>query len=230
MLRRIAPFFIGGDSQGERWAGRISDVRLYTRSLSPVEVMSVMAGAGTSPELASVLFPENEAVDILRDVVLAWDPGKYAVTHNVYLGTAWDDVNSADAGVLVAEGLARDVSSLDIGRLDFGQIYYWRVDEVNGTPDKTVFKGDVWSFEVEPYSILIPGNTIAVTASSIPMNFPHRKRRLMVQVWVPTIPHDISSENMWFTAAVDLDPWIQYEFDDGQQTGYHDRLELQQCR
>ncbi len=207
------PFFIGGDSQGERWAGRISDVRLYTRSLSPVEVISVMAGAGTSPELASVLFPENEAVDILRDVVLAWDPGKYAVTHTVYLGTVWDDVNSADAGVLVAEGLTRDVSSLDVGRLDFGQTYYWRVDEVNGTPDKTVFEGDVWGFEVEPYSIQIPGNAIAVTASSVSNEFSIPEKTIDGSGLGADDTHSIASEDMWFTAAADLDPWIQYEFD-----------------
>ncbi|MCP4455589.1 MAG: discoidin domain-containing protein, partial [Planctomycetes bacterium] len=29
--------------------------------------------------------------------------------------------------------------------------------------------------------------------------------------------HTISPESMWFTAPVDLDPWIQYEFDDVQK-------------
>jgi len=41
-------------------------------------------------------------------------------------------------------------ASYDFGRLEFGQSYYWRVDEVNGAPDFTTFKGDVWSFTTEP--------------------------------------------------------------------------------
>ncbi|MCP4449858.1 MAG: discoidin domain-containing protein, partial [Planctomycetes bacterium] len=100
------------------------------------------------------------------------------------------------------------------GRMEFGKTVFWRVDEVNGTPDKTVFKGDVWSFEVEPYSILIPGSTIAVTASSVSNEFSTPETTIDGSGLDANGAHDIAAENMWFTAAVDLDPWIQYEFDD----------------
>ena len=46
----------------------------------------------------------------------------------------------------------------------FGQTYYWRVDEVNAPPDSTVYKGDVWSFTVEPYGY--PIKPVKATASS----------------------------------------------------------------
>ena len=39
--------------------------------------------------------PIDRADDVSRDVVLAWQPGVSAQTHNVYLGTSWDDVDAA---------------------------------------------------------------------------------------------------------------------------------------
>ncbi|NQV31521.1 MAG: discoidin domain-containing protein, partial [Phycisphaeraceae bacterium] len=96
--------------------------------------------------------------------------------------------------------------------------YYWRVDEVNGTPDKTVFKGDVWRFTAEPYSIEIPGATVAVTASSASNEFSTPEKTIDGSGLDPnTGAHSINPETMWFTASVDLDPWIQYEFDDVQK-------------
>ena len=45
----------------------------------------------------------------------------------------------------VVTPVARDVNNYDPGGLDFGQTYYWRVDEVN---DTNTYKGVVWSFTV----------------------------------------------------------------------------------
>ena len=169
----------------------------------------------TSAE-ASDPIPVMDSNDVERDLVLGWTAGEFSAEHNVYLGTDWADVNNASTGnplgVLLSQGQTE--ASFDAGRLEFGKTYYWRVDEVNGTPDKTVFKGNVWSFEVEPYSIQIPGSTMAVTASSTSNEFSTPDRTIDDSGLDANNAHDISSENMWFTAPVDLDPWIQYEFDD----------------
>ncbi|MBN2129630.1 MAG: hypothetical protein JW741_09040, partial [Sedimentisphaerales bacterium] len=49
--------------------------------------------------------PEDGAVDLPIDSVLSWAPGAEAATHDVYLGTVFDDVNDASRanplGVLV---------------------------------------------------------------------------------------------------------------------------------
>ena len=43
-------------------------------------------------------------------------------------------------GVLVSQG--QDANTYDpAGLLDFGQTYYWRVDEVNAPPDSTLYQG-----------------------------------------------------------------------------------------
>jgi hypothetical protein len=56
--------------------------------------------------------PSDENPDVNRGTALGWEAGIYADTHDVYLGTNFDDVNTADAsnplGVLVSQG--QDVS------------------------------------------------------------------------------------------------------------------------
>ena len=57
--------------------------------------------------------------------------------------------------------------------LEYGQTYYWRVDEVNEPSDNTIFKGNVWCFTVEPYSYPITGVT-ATASSSQPSMGPEK--------------------------------------------------------
>ena len=191
--------------------GSIDDVVLYDKVLTPQDVAQIMAGdILPASELAGSAEPADQATDVLRDVILTWSPGTFAATHNVYFGTSFDDVNSATLPTV--EGL--DAPSYDAGVLDYGETYYWRVDEVNGTPDKTVFRGEVWRFEVEPRAILIPGSTIAVTASSFSNEFSTPDKTIDGSGLDANDMHAITPETMWFSASVDLDPWIQYEFDD----------------
>ena len=95
-------------------------------------------------------YPGDKRKDIPRNVILSWKQGMYGKTHNVYLGTRFEDVNEATAtdprGVLVSQG--QDGLTFDAGQFDYGRTYYWRVDEVNAAPDLTVYKGDVWTFDV----------------------------------------------------------------------------------
>ncbi|MCP4453695.1 MAG: discoidin domain-containing protein [Planctomycetes bacterium] len=162
------------------------------------------------PGNASDPVHEDEMDDGRRDHVLSWAPGQYPGKHNVYIGSSFEDVNNAT--VPTASNL--DATSYDPGRLDFGQTYFWRVDEVNATADKTVYRGDVWSFTAEPYSIQIPGAAIAVTASSQSNEFSAPDKAIDGSGLGSDGTHSMSNSEMWFTAAVDLDPWIQFEFED----------------
>ncbi len=161
------------------------------------------------PLTASGPSPANEGPDVSRDSALTWSPGITAVQHNVYLGTRFEDVNSAD--VPTESGLS--VTSFDPGRLEFGRTYYWRVDEIEGAPGQAVHRGRVWMFEVEPHAIPILGETIAVTASSTGNEFSPPANTINGSGLDANDMHDIRSETMWVSASVDLDPWIQYEFD-----------------
>jgi len=161
------PVLIGSDGWGSDWIGGIDDVRYYNNYLTAEEIVEVMLD-GAGPELASAPAPENEAVDVLRDAVLSWTPGEFAASHDVYLGTVFDDVNDASRGnpmdILVSQGQA--AATYDAGRLAFGQTYYWRIDEVNAAPDNTIFKGQVWSFTTEPLAFPIEGVVATTNATS----------------------------------------------------------------
>jgi hypothetical protein len=83
------------------------------------------------------------------NVVLNWVPGIGADSHDVYLGTGYDDVK--DANTLDDEYLDNvEPNNYYPGPLAYGTTYYWRVDEVNdGEPN--LWKGVVWRFRTRGY-------------------------------------------------------------------------------
>ena len=123
------------------------------------------------------------------------------------MGDVFDATIADPRGVLAAEGLALADTSFDPGRLEFGQTYHWRVDEVNGAPDFDVFPGTVWSFTAEPFSI--PIANVTVTASS----------SFGVSVAENTINgsgmvgdlHGSSAADMWISGGIPAT--IEYAFD-----------------
>jgi len=197
-------------NQDRPFIGSIDEVVLYNKVLTPEDVARIMNGdILPASGRASKEDPADQALDVLRDTILTWNAGEFAVTHDVYFGTSFEDVNTAT--VPTTPGL--DANSLDVGVLEFGKTYYWRVDEVNCAPDNTIFKGDVWSFTVEPYSIQIPGSDIIATASSFSNDFSIPEKTLDGSGLGENETHGIKTETMWFTETGDQAPWIQYEFD-----------------
>ncbi|MBW8040457.1 MAG: hypothetical protein FVQ85_10695 [Planctomycetes bacterium] len=98
------------------------------------------------PNRASAPSPAHGATYVDPNVVLSWAPGQNALSHNVYLGTSFDDVN--DANTLSDEYKGNyDVNSYDPCGLNSETTYYWRIDEItepNAEPN--MHKGDLWSF------------------------------------------------------------------------------------
>lgn len=159
--------------------------------------------------------PADGAGDVLRsDLLLQWGPGDFAHTHNVYVGEGFDDVNNADTtdptGVSLYEGL--DVNSLALDTIEFGQTYYWRVDEVNAPPDATVFKGAVWQFTVESYAF--PLTPIDATASSTLAEQSGPLKTIDGSGLDEDDLHSASTEDMWMSTVDDSAPQITYTFDD----------------
>lgn len=84
--------------------------------------------------------PADNSAKVPIDTILAWSPGSFSDgTHQVYLGTSYEDINSATSGYVTR---SEPNYSPDI-LLTMEQTYYWRVDEVHGV-DKS--KGHIWSF------------------------------------------------------------------------------------
>jgi len=195
------------------FTGLMDDFCLFNRSLAREEVLSIMPGlAKRGPAFDPV--PEEETLDVPRDVVLGWTAGPYAVRHDVYLGTVFDDVNNADRanpmGVLVSED--QEAATYPVGLLDYGQTYYWRVDEVNGAPDFTIFKGNVWSFTTEPFAYAIENIIATSNLTSEPGAGP--EKTIDGSGLNDADEHSTAAGDMWLGVPAGEEPlWIQYEFD-----------------
>jgi len=180
--------------------GLIDDVRIYDQVLPQEEIMPVLTVAANPG-------PTDQAVDVLRDTVLTWTPSEFAVKHDVYFGVGFTDVNEATTPV--SQG--QDANSFDPGLLDFGQTYFWRVDEVNGAPDRTIFKGEVWRFTAEPFSI--PVASITATASSSQAANMGPENTINGIGLNALDEHSAEGTDMWLSGMGDATPSIQYEFD-----------------
>jgi hypothetical protein len=92
---------------------------------------------------------------------LSWSPGDFAVTHDVYLGDNFDDVNAGAEDTFQG---SQDTTSLFVGfpgapypeGLVPGTSYYWRVDEVNDSDPNSPWRGPVWSFSIPPNTAYNP--------------------------------------------------------------------------
>jgi hypothetical protein len=135
-------FIIASRGTDRFFNGKIDDVRIYNEVLSSEEIEEIYLERlykATNPN------PADGAAGVDPNVVLSWKLGRYADSHDVYLGTDYNDVNEAD--IYSAEYMGNfDVNSFDPCDLEPSTTYYWRVDEVNDA-NSDVWKGDVWSFK-----------------------------------------------------------------------------------
>ena len=104
---------------------------------------------------ASNPVPEDDAMLVETWVNLSWSPGASAVSHDVYMGDNFDDVNNANRDSDLFRGnqglgslfyFAGFAPGAYPDGLTPGTTYYWRVDEINDADPNSPWKGDVWSF------------------------------------------------------------------------------------
>jgi len=207
---------IGWDiGQNNYWVhGRIDDVALFSRALSDGQIGLIMQ-EGMTPALAKDSHPRDGAIDVPLDVTLNWAPGLYAATHDLYFGTSSADVSVASRadplGALVIQGQTATTYEPD-GPLEFGQTYYWRIDEVNAAPDSTIFTGEVWSFTVEPFAY--PIENIIATSNAESRDGFGPERTVDGSGLNAEDQHSVVSGDMWAGTTGGAEPVsIQYAFD-----------------
>jgi len=133
--------------------GIIDDVRIYTKALTEAELAEVMQGPPAP--LAAGPDPANGVMLEQSWANLAWQPGTYAVSHDVYFGTNREDVETGAEGTFVGNTA---VNNQVVGFFGYpaaeglqpGTTYYWRVDEINPDNPDSPWKGIVWSFSLPP--------------------------------------------------------------------------------
>ena len=105
--------------------------------------------------------PANGALHADTWANLSWVAGGLAVSHDVYIGDNFDDVNAGAEGTFV--GNQNDAFTV-VGFPGFpipdglvtGTTYYWRIDEVNDAEPNSPWKGDIWSFSIPPKTAYFP--------------------------------------------------------------------------
>jgi hypothetical protein len=99
--------------------------------------------------------PADGAEDVKPSVILSWDAGAVAASHEVYFGTDEDAVKNATTTSPEYKGpKALGEESYDPGNLTLNTAYYWRIDEVNGINPDSPWEGNVWSFTTGDYFVI----------------------------------------------------------------------------
>jgi len=96
-------------------------------------------------------------------VNLSWRPGDFAVSHDLYMGESFDDVNDSTRESETFQG-NHATAFVVAGFPGFpypdglvpGTTYYWRIDEVNDADPNSPWKGTVWSFAIAPKTAYEP--------------------------------------------------------------------------
>jgi hypothetical protein len=200
----------GSANVGEKtFSGAIAQVRIHDGVLTPEQIQRNAQIRIQIPGIASIPSPKNGDSDVpLRDLILSWEPGEYLGTHTVYLS---EDMNAVESGTAKAVS-DMDVNSYAPGSLNYETTYYWRVDEVNDSPDRTVYEGSIWSFTTEPYAVPLPVQAISATASS--QEEGQGPENTINESGLVDDLHSIVLTDMWVTTEGEtLGAWIQYEFD-----------------
>jgi len=149
-----------GAGGGEHYGGLLDDVRIYDHVLSEMEVNAL---AHPPRVLARDPMPSDGAIHEDTWVNLSWTAGDFAVSHDIYLGDNFNDVNNATNESETFRG--NQTSTFYVAGfpgfaypdgLVPGTTYYWRIDEVNDTDPNSPWKGDVWSFSIPPTTAYNP--------------------------------------------------------------------------
>jgi hypothetical protein len=150
----IALFMLASVSMGMR--GQL--VRRYL--CSSLQAVAGDAQPMDSPYVASDPRPEDGSLHDNSWATLSWAPGTGAASHDVYLGTSYDDVAAGTGSTFQGNQTA---TFFIVGfpgypypdGLSYGTTYYWRVDEIEAG-GSTKHVGNVWSFSVPPYKAYDP--------------------------------------------------------------------------
>jgi len=139
---------------GTFFNGLIDEVMIYDNALTEDEIPKIMMGVGDFGK-ASRPEPADGALYADTWVTLSWKAGDFAVSHDVYMGDNFNDVDNGTGDTFRANQATTFYVAGFPGYafpdgLVPGTTYYWRIDVVNQAEPNSPWKGDVWSFSIPP--------------------------------------------------------------------------------
>ena len=147
-----------------KFDGLLDEARIYDRALTQAQIQAVMNEGGQGFPVARAPSPEDGSIYVNTWANLTWRSGDFVISHDVYLGENFDDVNEGSEGTFVGN---QATTTLIVGFPGFpipgglvpGTTYYWRIDEVNDADPDSPWKGDVWSFSIPSKTAYAPDPT-----------------------------------------------------------------------
>jgi hypothetical protein len=155
------PLRIGGRKDDRFFNGILDDIYIYARALTAHQIEGLSKGIEPMFTKSERPVPEDGVLHAETWVNLGWQAGEFAVSHDVYIGDNFDDVDSGVEGTFVGN---QDGTFIVVGFPGFpfpdglvpGTTYYWRIDEVNDAEPNSPWKGPVWSFSTPPKTAYFP--------------------------------------------------------------------------
>jgi hypothetical protein len=155
------PLRIGGRKDDRFFNGILDDIYIYARALTAYQIEGLSKGIEPMFTKSERPVPEDGVLHAETWVNLGWQAGEFAVSHDVYIGDNFDDVDSGAEGTFVGN---QEGTFIVVGFPGFpypdglvpGTTYYWRIDEVNDAEPNSPWKGDVWSFSIPPKTAYFP--------------------------------------------------------------------------
>ncbi len=143
---------------GNYFEGMIDEIWMINAALTEIEL------GGFAGKVWPYAFGPTPADGALYEdtwLNISWTPGGFALSHDVYLGENFDDVNAGAEGTFIGNQAGTEFI---VGFPGFpypdglvpGTTYYWRVDEVNDAEPNSPWKGSVWSFSIPPKTAYFP--------------------------------------------------------------------------
>jgi hypothetical protein len=147
--------FTGGGSYFE---GTVDEIWIINAALTQIELGGF---AGKVWPYAFGPTPADGALYADTWLSLSWTPGGFALSHDVYMGENFDEVNAGAEGTFIGNQAGTEFivgfpGFLYPDGLVPGTTYYWRVDEVNDAEPNSPWKGKVWSFGIPPKTAYFP--------------------------------------------------------------------------
>ena len=137
------------------FTGLMDMLWIFKRALSQDEIFKAMQGEAYPYAISPS--PEDGSYHPETWVTLGWSAGDFAVSHDIYLGDNFEDVENGAADTFrgnqtltTAFYIAGFPGYAFPDGLVPGTTYYWRIDEVNEADPNSPWKGDIWSFTVPP--------------------------------------------------------------------------------
>ncbi len=148
-----------GTYSGRDLLGKLDEVQIWDEALSEEQIKAAMLSEGYP--YAYGPNPPDGAMHPDTWVSLLWKSGDFAVSHDVYLGESFADVNAGDSSTFRGNQTANTYLAGFVGYaypdgLVPGTTYYWRIDEVNTAEPNSPWKGPVWSFSIPPRTAYNP--------------------------------------------------------------------------